>query len=45
MEGVRACGVKGGERQNDVAHHQLDGHPTKQTADQRMFYQEAQLAA
>ena len=45
MEGVRACGMKGRERQDDVTHYQFDGHAIEQSADQRMLNQETQLAA
>src|SRR6266853_2772643 len=45
VKGVRACGLKGGERQNDVTHYQFDGHPIEQAADQSVLGQKSELAA
>jgi len=45
MQGVRASGVKGGEWQDDVAHHVFHRHAVEQAADQRMLRQKNQLTA
>ena len=44
LELIRAASVKSGERQDNVAHDQLDGHAVEQATNQRMLNQEAQLA-
>ena len=36
---VRALGVKRGERQNDVTHHQFNGYAKEQAAQQRVLLQ------